>query len=69
MSFATLEREIRQKAEKIAGKKLKAKDLMEWQTGKGIKPRDDEDIYFIEDMNIEVSFKKEELKKEQEKKP
>lgn len=66
MSIATLEKEIRQKAEKIAGKKLRAKDLMEWRVGKGIEPRDDEDIYFIEDMNTEVAFKKE-LKKEKEK--
>ena len=58
MSLATLEREITRKASEIAGKILKKKDLMEWQTGKGIEPRDDEDIYFIEDMNVEVAFRK-----------
>ncbi len=58
MSEATLEREIVEKASKIAGKKLKKKDLMEWRVGKGITPRDDEVIYFIEDMNLECAFKK-----------
>ncbi len=58
MSMATLEKEITEKASIIAEKKLKKKDLMEWQMGKGIKPRDDENIYFIESMNIEVAFKK-----------
>ena len=58
MSLATLEREITLKASKLASRKLRKKDLMEWKMGKGIKPRDDEKIYFIEDMNIEVAFKK-----------
>ncbi len=58
MSIATLERELTEKASILAGKKLKRKDLMEWQCGKGIKPRDDEDIFFIEDMNVEVAFRK-----------
>ncbi len=58
MSVATLEREILEKARIVSKKNLKKKDLMEWQCGKGIEPRDDEEIYFIEDMNIEVAFKK-----------
>ena len=63
MSEATLMKEIVEKASVIAGKKLKKKDLMEWMCSKGIEPRDDEDIYFIESMNVEVAFKKEEVKK------
>lgn len=58
MSEASLERELTEKASKLAGKKLKRKDLMEWRMGKGIEPRDDEKIFYIEDMNVEVAFRK-----------
>lgn len=58
MSLATLEKEILEKARRISGKNLKKSNLMEWQCGKGIEPEDDEDIYFIESLNIEVVFKK-----------
>ena len=58
MSEASLERELTEKASKLAGKKLKRKDLMEWRMGKGIEPRDDEEIFFIEDMSVEVAFRK-----------
>jgi 5'(3')-deoxyribonucleotidase len=59
MSVATLEREIVEKASVIAGKKLKKKNLMEWQCGKGIDPHEGETIYFLEGMNVECAFKNE----------
>lgn len=59
MSIATLEREIVQKASELAGKKLKLKNLMEWQCGKGIEAHDGETIYFIESLNVECAFKNE----------
>ena len=61
MSEATLEREIISKVKEQSGKTYKRKDLMEWRCGKGITPRDDEVIYFIESMDIEVAFKKQQI--------
>lgn len=59
MSIATLEREIVEKASIKAGKKLKKKNLMEWQCGKGIETHEGETIYFLEDLNVECAFKNE----------
>ena len=58
MSMRSLEAAILNELKQIAkNPKLKQKDIIEWQTGKGLKVHDDETLFFLPELFISVAVK------------
>ena len=58
MSLNSLENEIvRELKIKTGNKKLTKKSIMEWQTGKDLKPHNGEKLEYIEFLGISVCYK------------
>jgi hypothetical protein len=57
MGMAALEKEILTELKHVTGNsKLKKKDMLEWRSGKGIKPVDGETLYWLPELQVEVAL-------------
>ncbi len=58
MSLKTLEAAILAELKRVArNPNLRQKDIMEWQTGRDLKPQEGETLYYLPELGVSVAVK------------